>query len=59
MILLAGRRALGGLLFGVSPADPMAIGAAVSILAVVALIAAWIPAARASRVDPIQALRTE
>jgi len=58
-ILLAGSRALEGMLFGVSPADPVTIGAATGILGAVALIAAWLPAARASRVDPIQALRSE
>ena len=47
------------LLYGVSAADPLTIAAAVAILGCVALLAAWGPAARASRVDPIEALRYE
>jgi putative ABC transport system permease protein len=47
------------LLFGVEPWDPMAFLAAPLILIAVTIIAVWIPATRASRVDPMQALRTE
>ncbi len=52
-------RLIASLLFGVSAWDPVAFVAAPAALFVVALIAVWLPAARASRVDPIQALRTE
>jgi predicted permease len=58
-LLLAARRALGGLLFGVEPADPRTIVAVAVGLGLVALLAAWVPAARASRIDPIDALRYE
>jgi ABC-type antimicrobial peptide transport system permease subunit len=69
-LLLAGLAA-GGLLafgsvrwiesrlFGLTPSDPIAFGAAVALLALVALAAAWIPARRAARVDPLQAIRCE
>jgi putative ABC transport system permease protein len=46
-------------LFGVSTADPFTLGAVVLLIAVVALVAAIIPAHRASSVDPTTALRTE
>ena len=44
-------------LFGISPADPLTIGAAAVTLALVALLAGYIPARRASRVPPVLALR--
>ena len=50
---------LTGMLFGVEVADPPTLAAAGAILGTVALIAAWVPALRATRVDPIQALRME
>ena len=50
---------IASLLFGVKPWDPTAFVAAPLILISVALIAVWLPATRASRVDPMQALRTE
>jgi predicted permease len=50
---------IASLLFGVKPWDPIAFFAAPLILIAVTLIAVWIPATRASRVDPMQALRTE
>jgi len=50
---------IAGFLFNVSPWDPVAFLAAPLILAVVALIAVWLPATRASRVEPIQALHAE
>ncbi|MDX1566861.1 MAG: ABC transporter permease [Longimicrobiales bacterium] len=52
-------RFLGGLLYGVEPLDPVAVVAAAGVLAVVALGAALIPAVRAVRVDPSEALRAE
>jgi ABC-type antimicrobial peptide transport system permease subunit len=50
-------RLLGSQLFGVAPTDPWALGAAALILVVLATLATWIPARRATRVDPIEVLR--
>jgi putative ABC transport system permease protein len=56
---LAGGRAAGSLLFGLQPYDPLTLVMAMGLLATVALAAAYLPASRASRVDPIVALRNE
>ena len=50
-------RVMSSLLFGVGPMDPMTYAAVSAVLAAVALIATYLPARRASRVDPIVALR--
>jgi ABC-type antimicrobial peptide transport system permease subunit len=55
---LAGSQ-ISGLLFGVKAADPATIGTAALLLISVATIAAFLPARRASRVDPMVALRNE
>jgi putative ABC transport system permease protein len=55
----AAARAMSRLLFGIQSFDPAAFAIAVAILIVVALIACYIPARRASRVDPMVALRNE
>jgi putative ABC transport system permease protein len=47
------------LLFGVRPADPFTIACVALILTIVALVACWLPAFRASRIEPTQALRIE
>jgi predicted permease len=52
-------RAVRGLLYGIAPSDPFAYGAAVAALIVVCTGAAYVPAWRASRLDPIVALRSE
>jgi ABC-type antimicrobial peptide transport system permease subunit len=52
-------RLMGGLLFRVSPTDPPTLGVGIAVLAVVALVAALIPAYRASRSDPALALRAD
>lgn len=52
-------RALTSLLYNVGSIDPVALFAAIIALAAVALVACWLPARRATRVDPIVALRYE
>jgi predicted permease len=52
-------RLIGSLLYGIAPTDMVAFGGAAALLAVAALAASWVPARRASHVDPIVALRSE
>jgi ABC-type antimicrobial peptide transport system permease subunit len=52
-------RYLRTLLYAVSPTDPAVLAAAVALLAFVAMLAVWLPARRATQVDPIEALRVE
>jgi putative ABC transport system permease protein len=56
---LLGARVLGSQLYGVSAHDPLTYLAISAVLAAVALFAAWLPARRATRVDPMTALRAE
>jgi predicted permease len=55
----AATRVMKGLLFGVTATDPLTFGAVASLLAVITLAASYVPARRATKVDPIVALRCE
>ena len=59
LVSLAVNRLLSSMLFSVKPADPMAAAIAVLILALVAFLASYLPARRATNVDPMVALRYE
>jgi putative ABC transport system permease protein len=56
---LALVRFLKSMLFGVEPFDASTLGGVALLLAVVAMLAAWLPARRAARMDPMAALRDE
>jgi predicted permease len=56
---LALTRSVSGLLFGITPTDPATFAAMLLVLGIVAGLAGYLPARRASRIDPIVALRTE
>jgi len=56
---LLAARAIRGLLFGVAPYDPTTFGIVALVMAAIGLAASWIPALRASRVDPVVTLRAQ
>lgn len=56
---LALTRLLGSLLYGITPNDPLTFGAVSAVLLFVGVVASWVPARRAARVDPVTSLRWE
>ena len=58
-VALASARLVANRLFGVEPSDPLALATAALVMTAVALLAGYLPARRASRVDPMVALRCE
>ncbi|HMD48417.1 MAG TPA: FtsX-like permease family protein, partial [Bryobacteraceae bacterium] len=59
LLAIAAARTASSLLFGLQPSDPSTIAAAIAFLALVAIAASFLPAWRAARLDPMNALREE
>jgi len=58
-VALATSKLVESFLFGMKPDDPLAIGVAVAVLIAAAVLAGYAPARRASKIDPMVALRHE
>jgi putative ABC transport system permease protein len=58
-VAVLATRVLSSMLFGVKPTDPGVYFAVLGLLGIVALIASYVPARRAARIDPLQALRQD
>jgi predicted permease len=58
-VALSSTRILNSLLYELSPLDPTAISIAIATVSVMTIAAAWLPARRATKIDPMQALRAE
>jgi predicted permease len=58
-VALSSTRVLKSLLYELSPLDPTAISIAIAAVTVMTIAAAWLPARRATKIDPMQALRAE
>ena len=58
-VALGSARFIESKLYGLKPADPLTLIAAIVIMAIVAIISGYLPARRASRTDPLRALRYE
>ena len=56
---LALSRLISSLLYGIAPYDPLTLGGVTATLLLVAAFASWLPAMRAARIDPIEALRAD
>jgi ABC-type antimicrobial peptide transport system permease subunit len=52
-------RIIGGLLYNVTPTDPISFALVIGVLGFVGLLASYLPARRATRIDPVVALRSE
>jgi ABC-type lipoprotein release transport system permease subunit len=59
LVFWAVRRVLATMLYDTSTGDPRLLAMAVTVLAIVAMLAAWIPTRRAVRVDPASTLRLD
>jgi ABC-type antimicrobial peptide transport system permease subunit len=59
LVAFGGARMMKGLLYGVSASDPVTFTCVALLLLGIALLACWVPARRASRVEPMIALRAE
>jgi predicted permease len=59
VLTAAGSRLLSAILYGISPRDPVTYATAILLMGVVALLAAWNPAARAIHIDPARTLRED
>jgi predicted permease len=59
LLALAAGRGAGSLLFGLKPYDPLTLGVSVVSLVLIGILAAFLPASRASKLDPSEALRCE
>ena len=59
MLAFAFTRALSGMLFGVSASDPLTVAGVLATIVALGVVAALVPALRAARIDPMEALRYE